>query len=684
MDIFGFRMRFFTSLSFSLVFSIQLVLAQSDAVIDSLQAIVENAGNDTSKINALSQLAFELGYNDNTAGLSRCREALSLAKNIGFQKGVHAAQAVLGRLLFERGDLDSAMIFYNRALPYFEKKNEKRALRNLYKNIGVVHQERKSFDDAFDHYKRALTISEELGDLTMLGNAYNDLGSLIIARGYNAKNDSSNYQNYFKEAASYYAKAIEYFEQAHYRRGTALANGNLAIIDSELKQFKTSLEYARKALDYFEEMGYDYYRTISYNRMAQTYHDMGQYGDAIVAANKALEIAKRMESKLDMRDAYARLSEATEKQGNYKQALEYHKLFNDTHFQIVNEQTQKNIEELEEAYQARKKEEEIAKLNVEKALQKQELKNQQILLVASILVIALVGVLCLVLYLSVRRKSRINRLLSEQKEEIKTQNELLEEKNRLIGSQNQQISGQNEKLRALNEEQKNLIAVVAHDLISPLNKIKGLTHILELSGEMNPEQQSIKEKIDEVSESGRSLISKLTSLLSFENNDFKVTYQKIGLNTLVQQMVNDHNAYAGNKNIQLHFEGLPEELEVDTNKDLLTRIVDNLLSNAIKFSPAGKDVYVRVMEEDKGCFTVIVHDQGPGIGQADQAKLFRKFQRLSAQPTAGETSTGLGLSIVKSLVDRLEGKISVKSEEGEGASFKVSFPINRKIEIDLL
>jgi signal transduction histidine kinase len=107
---------------------------------------------------------------------------------------------------------------------------------------------------------------------------------------------------------------------------------------------------------------------------------------------------------------------------------------------------------------------------------------------------------------------------------------------------------------------------------------------------------------------------------------------------------------------------------------LLEQILDNLVSNAIKFSPFQRSVWVRIRMGSDGYLIFEVEDQGPGIRPEEQAKLFKTFQRLSATPTGGETSTGLGLSIVKAIASQLGGEISVLSEFGKGATFTLKIP----------
>jgi signal transduction histidine kinase len=115
-----------------------------------------------------------------------------------------------------------------------------------------------------------------------------------------------------------------------------------------------------------------------------------------------------------------------------------------------------------------------------------------------------------------------------------------------------------------------------------------------------------------------------------------------------------------------------DNIYLQTDQTLLTQIIDNILSNAIKFSPADKEIFIELMR--RGDRIIIkVKDQGPGFTDRDKEKLFGKFAKLSARPTGGEHSTGLGLSIVKKLVEILGGSISVESEAGHGAEFILVF-----------
>jgi signal transduction histidine kinase len=104
-------------------------------------------------------------------------------------------------------------------------------------------------------------------------------------------------------------------------------------------------------------------------------------------------------------------------------------------------------------------------------------------------------------------------------------------------------------------------------------------------------------------------------------------------------------------------------------------VLDNLLSNAVKYSPADKEVFVKLVSQD-GTVTFSVKDEGPGISPDEQGQLFQHFRKLSARPTGGESSSGLGLAIAQRIVEEHQGSIGVDSQFGHGATFYFSIPVS--------
>jgi K+-sensing histidine kinase KdpD len=173
---------------------------------------------------------------------------------------------------------------------------------------------------------------------------------------------------------------------------------------------------------------------------------------------------------------------------------------------------------------------------------------------------------------------------------------------------------------------------------------------------------------------GNYLIKILLEAQNVDNPSFQPVVTRVDVWSFVHDFQVDVSGELLKKQQQLLIDVEDEGRILSTDKQMLTRILDNLISNASKFSEKGKTIYLRVWSSNEHIL-FSVRDQGPGISEDDQQKMFKKFQQLTARPTAGERSTGLGLSITKVLVDKLNGMIEVKSRLGEGTEFVVGLPV---------
>lgn len=260
----------------------------------------------------------------------------------------------------------------------------------------------------------------------------------------------------------------------------------------------------------------------------------------------------------------------------------------------------------------------------------------------------------------------------------------LEKKNRIIQKQaleiadkNKRLEVKNQALQELNEEKNNVIGVVSHDLRAPLNRIFALSNLIYLSSDnLSDDQRDYLEKMNQVVRDGLDLIRNFLDIRAIEYKGIQMKFEEIDLIKLLKQMVRSYNSSIVQKKQNIVFvnECEAEVLFIESDKQYLNRILDNLLSNAVKFSAPGREIKV-ILHKDSEVVKIRIEDRGPGISPEDQRNLFKKFQVLSARPTAGETSTGLGLSITKSLVDILEGTIRYEDNPDGGAVFIVELPV---------
>jgi signal transduction histidine kinase len=254
----------------------------------------------------------------------------------------------------------------------------------------------------------------------------------------------------------------------------------------------------------------------------------------------------------------------------------------------------------------------------------------------------------------------------------------LKQKNQVISLQGKEIEKQllelevrSNQMSDLVQEKQQIIGVVSHDLKGPFNRIFALVQLMNLSTEnLTPDQLEYLDKIHQIVADGLSMVRNLLDNRLMEDLGIELAQEKINLTNLIGSLIKNYQVLADKKSIQFHFES-PSQILLTSDKLYLTRVFENLLSNALKFSRNEKNVFVS-LTEDAEKILVSIRDEGPGISQADQQKLFHKMQRLSARPTGGESSTGLGLWIVKTVIDKMGGTVDCESVEGKGTTFKVT------------
>jgi signal transduction histidine kinase len=256
---------------------------------------------------------------------------------------------------------------------------------------------------------------------------------------------------------------------------------------------------------------------------------------------------------------------------------------------------------------------------------------------------------------------------------LRARNTLIRKQTDEIQQQLRELEIQNEKLHGLSEERAKLIGLVSHDLKGPFNRIFALVNLMELSYPNAPaDQKEFLGKIQHISADGLAMVRNLLDKRRVEERGIDLVPEMVNVANVISSFVRSYQTVADKKQIQLHVQ-TPEEIIIESDKLYLLRIIENLLGNAIKFSPKGKNVWVTVTGEPFGAI-ITVKDEGPGISEEDQKNLYQNYMRLSARPTGGESSTGLGLSIVKEIVDKMKGTIKCESKLGEGTSFSISLP----------
>lgn len=235
--------------------------------------------------------------------------------------------------------------------------------------------------------------------------------------------------------------------------------------------------------------------------------------------------------------------------------------------------------------------------------------------------------------------------------------------------ENQELLEQsNEELREANSQKEKLLGMAAHDLRSPLASIRSLLDLL-----LESDKERSKEMLEmarTVANNSLQLVNDLLDLSAIRKGRVDIVKKETDLNRFLETFEHMALPQARAKDISFRLKNDGAYGKVNLDQNRIQQVLSNLLSNAIKFSERGTTVTLQAKKQD-GKLILEMTDQGSGIPQEELSGLFGEFEKASVRPTESEAGSGLGLSIVKRLVELHGGTVEVESEVGKGSCFRV-------------
>lgn len=580
---------------------------------------------------------------------------------------------VIGNDYKELKNLDKALENYQAALLLNRKGNnndsrDNAIVSNLI-NVGSVYQMRGDNRNSIKSFDEALQIIEKKGTATEVAVMHNYLASLYLAQGN------------FSDAEEHTSEAIKLLTGSENKRTLAASYKRLSEIYAKQGNYEKSLEsyqsysMLKDSLLYREQLAQEKEKLKEHQiettereaKLSLIDHEM-----------KALELrndrekAEREKQKIELLLKEKELQNLSLQKEQSEQARAVQQL------QLQQGQAEKekqgreilflqqkrdlqNAEIQKKELEEKERQKEIDIKNTKLELQQSQLDRagirQQSLSFILVLFVALIALA----FLGYVTKRKDNKKLQAQYDEINKQKE--------------KIESINASLVELNEEKNDLIGIVAHDLKSPLNQISGMLEIMKLTGkDQSLEQQTYTSKIEQATNRLKRMVTKILNVSAVEAKTMDITLEKIEIAPFLDEIVNRFSEMAARKNISViksFQQGIPS---IESDAGYLSEVLENLMSNAVKYSPLGKQINVKLSSRNSFARIEFI-DQGQGISQKEMKYLFGKYRKLTARPTAGEDSTGLGLSIVKRYVIALQGRVWCESEEGKGSNFIVELPV---------
>lgn len=574
---------------------------------------------------------------------------------------------------FDESKLDSMRIYASQIEKQSKLINFTLGVAYAYRLRGIASELESKFEDASKHYIDGLKFSEEVGDNEAKLIMLSDLGSLNVSlkQYQNAKNHfnealriaqnlttkpkrlSALYQNLgicHRNLQEIDSAIINYKRSLEIKRkiGDSTGIANLGINMSTLLVSQKKYDEAKKLLDF----NVDYHTKNNqiddlwndYLNLSGVFIPLKKYNEAKKYIDLSLDIAQKLNSESKIKETYEVYSSYYQAIGDYKNAYEYYLKYSELEKKIINLETNTAIAELEKKYLTDKKNQENKLLSTELQSQKQ----QKIILLLVSLAIAILGLV-------------IAYALWQNKK-----------KNHLLQLQNDFIQTQNIKLAELNTEKNQLISVVSHDLGSPFSTIKLWGKVLSKNKSLDSEAIEATEIINKMAEYGQNMIWRILQVEKSETENHSINLTNIELNNFLDETIEGFRPALDSKEIMIQKFSSKKEIWFISDYFYLNRIVENILSNAIKYSYRNSKILVNLRSENRK-IEISVQDFGVGIEDDEQKKLFSRFSNINSQPTENESSTGLGLHIVKRLVDELGGEIRCESEPSKGSTFTVIF-----------
>lgn len=535
---------------------------------------------------------------------------------------------------------------------------------------GIIAKKRGQYAESLDYYQNALRIFERINNMHHCALVLGNIGVVY--------KNLSDYQ----QSLQYYQKALEIYEQINIPLSEAIVLGNIGILYRHLEKYDTALAYLFRALAINEEHNNIHGIETELGNIGNVYKDMGEYDAARSYQLRALSLVEQINSPTAVMTLHANLGSIDIELGYYDNALD---LF---------EKALTLCRELQII-----REEGIMLEKIGFILSRSECKRHSYAEAIAILKKAIAISTSLSdkvteykchhtladIYkhqeewrLSAYHFEQFYHVQKEvQSKEAKELAERMAFRNELGKKkiESELLKKKNAELHELNEFKTQLLGIAAHDLKNPLSSIIGASRVVrsELS-----ENDSNHEWVDIIIDSAtrmQHLIGSLLESTSASLGKMELQLAEVNVVELIQNSIEMNKQSLESKSQYIMFH-TPAQCVIHADERKLYQVTDNIISNAIKYSYPNTLIEITLRNNNDDTITLMVKDEGQGLDEQDLSKVFGQFQRLSSQPTAGESSTGLGLHIVKHIVELHGGTIVVESEgKNKGCVFTVILPV---------
>ena len=660
--------------------------AQSQSQVDSLKGLLEKSEGKT-KIKLLVKIGYFLSSENPTEAIKYLDEAIELSDKTNNKWNKADALFNKGVALWHLGEITQSDKYYDDAIKIYDEFNDSLSMIKVFNSQAINHQMKGNVDLAFETFLHSLDYAKKMGDKATVFNTLLNIGIMYDNNNnydkclyyyYEALKYSDNVdrssvallQSYIAEvyltlknnekAEEYLKYAVENSKLSNDTNSLIWAYSSLGRIEIDKKNFGAAENYFKESLSLAQKTEFKLEIIHALTDLGKFYNATNNFLKAEENLSEALRLVNEINSISDLNLIYGELSSLYYKKQEFKKAYEFHekyKIYSDSLYALSNSE---KLLEIQTKQELRQKERETELLMNENDLQKKIISSQKILA----LVISLLAIVSIIfIWILLRNRNNI----------LKAKN-LLQFKNEEIENNRTEISEKNKVLAGLNAAKDKFFSIIAHDLRNPIAAFVNISELLELEYDRMSDKDK-KEIISQMNSSSKNLIMLLENLLTWarlSNNKIDVYPENLLIKDVLESAIHPYLQSAQNKKIKINVDA-PEKLTIDTDKFILQTIVGNLVNNAIKFSNQYSEVNVSLTNSN-GNYKLVVKDHGIGIEESQLRNIFLLGKVSTGRGTLGEGGTGLGLVLVKELVEKLNWKIEVKSKVNSGSEFVVIIP----------
>lgn len=593
------------------------------------------------------------GRGDHKKAMDYFIRSLSLKRELNDKPGIAVTSYNIGTIYYHQGDFARALDYYNQSLVVKEEIGENRGAAMIQRAIGILFEDQNDYANAMKYYNRGLKSYESVGDKGGIANTLNSIGTVL------SKQDD------IESSMDYFRRSLKIRKEIGDKHGEAESYINIAAIFLQQGAYDTALDYFKQSLAIYEENGNKKGLPESLNGIGLTYKLKGDtlrslgnisassnaYTSAVRNSTLALNFAQEIGKRKEIMNASHTLYDLYKIINKPKLSLKMHELYMTQRDSIMDIENQTTLLKLAFKNDMAQQQDSLEYIQQSQKIQfESEIKRRQTLQNVALGAIILLITMLYIGYRYYLLKKQANLTLQEN---------------------NTKIRHQKEQLEVLNQEKNKLIGMVAHDLRSPLNSVKGLLNIFKVERE-ETEKERFMELIMSSTDRMTDMVDRILDVSALESKTLNLKMEKVDLVALVNQLMINFSVIAEKKKQQMQLTSTCESASVEIDKNYFIQVLENLVSNAIKYSDFATEISISLDQVDTN-YRLTVQDQGQGISQEEQKRLFKEFSVLSSKSTGGEKTTGLGLSIAKKYVEAMKGEIWCESDINQGSRFILQF-----------